>query len=97
MSWELLTIFAMAAVTYATRLLGFFLLQNKQLSPMAKNLFAQIPPCVLISVIAPEFTSTNLANWIGLIATLFAATRYSVLPTVVIGIVVTALARHFVG
>lgn len=96
MSWEVLTIFAMASVTYSTRLLGFFLLQKKQLSPMAKNLLAQVPPCVLISVIAPEFTSTNIADWIGLISTFLAATRFSVLPTVVIGIIVTALARHFI-
>lgn len=33
MSWEVLTILSMAAVTYSTRLLGFFLLQKKQLSP----------------------------------------------------------------
>ncbi|OBW95026.1 AzlD family protein [Gallibacterium salpingitidis] len=97
MSWEVLTIFAMAAVTYSTRLLGFFLLQKTQLSPMAKNLLAQVPPCVLIAVIAPEFTSSNPADWIGLLATFLAATRFSVLPTVVIGIIVTALARHFIG
>lgn len=97
MSWEVLTILSMAAVTYSTRLLGFFLLQKKQLSPTAKNLLAQVPACVLISVIAPEFTSSNPADWIGLIITFLAAIRFSFLPTVIIGIIVTGIARHFLG
>ncbi|MFC0323088.1 AzlD family protein [Gallibacterium melopsittaci] len=97
MSWEVLTILAMASVTYSTRLLGFFLLQKKQLSPMARNLLAQVPACVLISVIAPEFTSSHPADWVGLIITLLAAIRFSFLPTVTIGIIATALARHFLG
>ncbi|MFC0308961.1 AzlD family protein [Gallibacterium trehalosifermentans] len=94
MSWEILTIFVMAAVTYSTRLLGFFLLQNKHPSPMTRNLLAQVPACVLISIIAPEFTSDQPADWLGLIITLLAAMRFSFLPTVTIGIMATALARY---
>lgn len=92
-----LTIVLMAAVTYATRIGGFLILRNRTLSPRATAVMEAAPGCVLISVIAPDFVSNNPADLIAIAITLAAATRFSMLPTVTIGIVAAGLLRHFVG
>ena len=57
-SWpSFLTIIGMLCVTYSTRLLGYFALRNRILSPRAKQMMEAAPGCVLISVIAPYFVS----------------------------------------
>ena len=93
----LLTILSMAAMTYLTRTLGFALLRKRTLSPRAQAVLKAVPGCVLVSVIAPAFVSDNPANLIALAITLAAGLRFSLLPTVVIGIVSTGLLRHFLG
>ena len=89
-----LTIILMAAVTYLTRALGYIALRNRTLSPRATRVLEAAPGCVLISVIAPDFVSQHPADLIAIAVTLFAATRLSTLPTVVIGVVTAALLRH---
>jgi uncharacterized membrane protein len=49
---------------------------------------------VLISVIAPRFASTNPAGLTALALTVAAATRLSLLATVVVGVISTGLLRH---
>jgi uncharacterized membrane protein len=56
-----------------------------------------VPGCVLISVIAPAFVSRSLADLLALGITLLAATRLSLLPTVVIGAAAAGLLRHLIG
>lgn len=92
----LLTLVSMAIVTYLTRIVGFVAFRNRTLSRKAKAVLEAIPGCVLISVIAPAFVSSNPANLVALVVTLIAATRFSLLPTVVIGIVATGFLRHTV-
>jgi uncharacterized membrane protein len=55
------------------------------------------PGCVLISVIAPNFVSSNPADLIALALTVAAATRLSLLPTVLIGVISAGLLRHVMG
>lgn len=55
------------------------------------------PGCVLISVIAPHFVSGRLADLVALAITLLAASRLSVLPTILIGVASTGLLRHLLG
>ncbi|KFL28481.1 membrane protein [Devosia sp. 17-2-E-8] len=93
----LLTIVLMASVTYATRIGGYLLLRNRTLSPKATAVMEAAPGCVLISVIAPNFVANNPADLIGIAVTLLAATRFSMLPTVAIGVIATGLLRHFLG
>ncbi len=45
---------SMLAVTYSTRLIGFFALRNRTLSRRAQVVMEAAPGCVLISVIAPD-------------------------------------------
>lgn len=89
----LLTIVLMASVTYLTRIAGYALLQNRDLSPRALAVLDTAPGCVLIAVIAPRFVSDQPADLLGLAITLVAATRLSLLPTVLIGVAATGVLR----
>jgi branched chain amino acid efflux pump len=93
----LLTIVLMAGVTYLTRIGGYVVLRNRALGPRATAVMEAAPGCVLISVIAPDFVSDNPADLLALAITFLAATRLSMLPTVLIGIASAGLLRHLIG
>ncbi|WP_210529138.1 AzlD family protein [Rubellimicrobium arenae] len=93
----LLTIVLMALATYLTRIGGYLWLRNATLGPRAAAVLEATPGCVLISVIAPHFVSDRPADLAALAITLVAATRLSLLPTVLIGIVAAAGLRHLLG
>lgn len=76
----------MLAVTYSTRLIGFFALRNRTLSRRAQTIMEATPGCVLISVIAPYFVSDKPHELIAIALTALAACRFSMLPTVLIGV-----------
>ena len=92
-----LTIVLMAGVTYLTRIGGYVVLRNRTLSARATAVMEAAPGCVLISVIAPAFVSRNPADLLALAITFVAATRFSMLPTVLIGVASAGLLRHFIG
>lgn len=93
----LLTIVLMASVTYATRVGGFLFLRNRTLGPRATAVMEAAPGCVLISVIAPHFVANNPADLIAIAVTVLAATRFSMLPTVAIGVATAGLLRHLLA
>lgn len=95
--WTLLTLVLMASSTYFTRVVGYLLLRGRTLSPRMQYVMESLPGCVLISVIAPAFVSERPADLLALVATLAAASRFSLLPTVMIGIASAAVLRHLVG
>ena len=95
--WTLATILSMGLVTYLTRIGGYLLLGDRQLSPRTTTLLDAAPGCVLISVIAPMFVSGRIGDLIALAITVLAAARLGLLPTVLIAVISTALARHLVG
>ncbi len=84
---NVLTILMMASVTYATRVGGYVFLRNRTLSARTKTIMESLPGCVLITVIAPDFVTGHPADILALAVTTVAATRLSILPTVVIAIV----------
>jgi len=92
-----LTILLMAGVTYLTRIGGYVVLRNRTLSPRATAVMEAAPGCVLISVIAPDFVSRNPADLAALAITVLAATRLSMLPTVVIGVASAGVLRWLMG
>jgi len=55
------------------------------------------PGCVLISVIAPRFVSSDPADLLALTATVAAAVRLPMLPAVLIGVATAALFRHLLN
>lgn len=91
------TIALMALGTYMTRILGYLALRNRALSPRMRYVLESVPGCVLVSVIAPAFVSDHPADLLALAITVFAATRLSILPTVLIGIASAGLLRHLLG
>ena len=94
-STTLIAILLVAATTYLTRILGYVLLKNKTLSLSNKQrkILEVVPGCVLISVIAPYFVKDNVADLLAIAITLLAASRFSLLPTVVISMLSAALLR----
>ncbi|RVD50335.1 AzlD domain-containing protein, partial [Mesorhizobium sp. M7A.F.Ca.ET.027.03.2.1] len=72
-------------------------LRNRTLSGRATAVMEAAPGCVLIAVIAPAFVSKSPADILALAVTLVAATRLSMLPTVLIGVASAGLLRHFIG
>ena len=97
-SWtSLLTILGMLCVTYSTRLLGFFLLKNKTLSPRMARTLEAAPACELLSVIAPHFISHKPHELIALDVTLFMATRFSMLPTVMVAVATSGILGWLMG
>jgi uncharacterized membrane protein len=93
----LLTILLMALVTYATRIGGYVALRNRSLSPRAMAMLEATPGCVLISVIAPFFVTSEPAGLLALAVTLIAASRLKLLPTVLVGVGAAALLRAVMG
>lgn len=89
----ILTIVLMAMTTWFTRVAGFMLLRERTLGPRVRAVMEAAPGCVLITVIAPDFVTTNPADILGLAIALLAAMRFSLLPTVVISVVATAVLR----
>jgi uncharacterized membrane protein len=89
----LLAILCVAFTTYLTRILGYVLLKNKTLTNRQRKILEVVPGCVLISVIAPYFVRNNPADLIAIAITLFAASRFSLLPTVVISMFSAATLR----
>ncbi|MDH0303291.1 MULTISPECIES: AzlD family protein [unclassified Pseudomonas] len=89
----LVTVLGMALVTYLTRALGFLLLRNRAMGPQFTQVLEAAPGCVLIAVIAPKFVSGHPADLIALALTVYAASRFSILPVVVFAIVMTAALR----
>ncbi|MFA6155123.1 AzlD family protein [Mesorhizobium sp.] len=92
-----LTIVLMAGITYLTRIGGYVVLRNRRLGVRATAVMAAAPGCVLISVIAPAFVSRHPADLLALAITLIAATRLSMLPTVLIGVFSAGMLRHIIG
>ncbi|WP_111860769.1 AzlD family protein [Acinetobacter sp. CFCC 10889] len=92
-SATLIAILFIAATTYLTRILGYILLKNKTLSNKQRKIMEVVPGCVLISVIAPYFVRDNPSDLIAIVITLLAASRFSLLPTVIISMFSAALLR----
>jgi|SRR5699024_9763148 uncharacterized membrane protein len=92
-SATLIAIVFIAVTTYLTRVLGYVLLKNKTLTNRQKRILEVVPGCVLISVIAPYFVKDNPADLLAIVITLIAASRFSLLPTVLISMISAAILR----
>lgn len=89
----LLAIICVALTTYSTRVLGYILFKNRTLSARQKRILEVVPGCVLISVIAPYFVRDNIVDVIAMAITLLAASRFSLLPTVIVSMLSAAALR----
>lgn len=89
-----IAIIFIAATTYLTRVLGYVLLKHKTLSNKQRKILHVIPGCVLVSVIAPYFVKDHPADLLAMAITLWAASRFSLLPTVFISMLSAAALRY---
>jgi len=92
---SLLTFVLMALATYLTRIGGYLALRNRKLGPKATAIMDAAPGCVLISVLAPHFASGRPADMAALALTVVAASRLSMLPTVLVAVVSAGMMRNF--
>ncbi|WP_347455894.1 AzlD family protein [Acinetobacter sp. ANC 7454] len=88
-----IAILLVALTTYCTRILGYVLLKNKTLSKRQQKILQIIPDCVLVSMLVPYFLPKHPANLIAIVLTLCAASRFSILPTILISMVSAAFLR----
>jgi uncharacterized membrane protein len=86
-------ILAMALVTYATRITGFFIADRLVLRGRAKAAFEAIPPAVLVAVIAPSALATGWPETVAAAITALASTRLPLLGTIAAGVVAVVLLR----
>ena len=93
-SATVLAILSMASVTYLTRIGGYVLLPTRTLGPRAAAVMEPAPGCVLIALTAPNFVWRNPADLLALAVTVLAATRLSMLSTVLIAVAAAGLLRH---
>jgi uncharacterized membrane protein len=89
----LAAILAMAAITYATRVVGIALAGRLALRGRSKAAFEAIPPAVLVAVIAPAVLATGPAETLAALLTAVAATRLPLLGTVAVGVVAVVALR----
>jgi branched-subunit amino acid transport protein len=101
----LITILGMGAVTYLPRLLPVLLLAKKKLPPLVEAWLRYVPVAVLSAMLLPslvvndgvlDFSSSNLFLWAAVPTFLVAWKTGSLFGSVIVGMVVVALAR-FLG
>lgn len=90
----LITVLGMLAVTYTTRIAGFLFLRDREIGPRLRLMMEAAPGCILISVIAPHFVTGHPADLAALAVTIFCASRFSMLPTVILAILAAGLFRQ---
>jgi uncharacterized membrane protein len=89
----LAAIVAMAVVTYATRIAGFFIGERMMLRGRARAGFDAIPPAVLVAVIAPTALATGWPETAAAAVTILAATRLPLLATIAAGVLAVVALR----
>jgi branched-subunit amino acid transport protein len=101
-----LTLLGMMAVTYAPRVLPVWMLSSRQLPPVVVAWLRQVPVAVLAAMLFPalfvrggriSLGLDNLFLWAAVPAFLVAWRRRSFFGTVIVGIVVVAVARLVLG
>lgn len=88
-----IAILLVALTTYCARILGYVLLKNKTLNNRQRKILEVIPGCVLISMITPYFLRDDPADLIAIMSTLFVASRFGMLPTILISMASAAILR----
>ena len=92
----LLAILGMAAVTYLTRIGGFWLIGRFTLSKRAEVWLRYIPGCVLIAIVAPDVERGGPEAWSATLVAIAVTARTKSLPlAMVFGVATLLLLRLF--
>lgn len=92
---DLLAIIGMACATYFTRICGFLWLRKHQLSPRARAVLESSPCCVMVSVVAPSFMTTDPKTLVALLCAVGLSFKFSLGVTIVSSVVIMALLQNF--
>ena len=94
---EVLTILAMLVMTYSTRLLGWLFLKNRRFSVRTQALLEAAPGCVMVSIAAPFFFTTNPAHLCALAVAILVSRQYGLAWTVAACVATAAVLGHLLG
>jgi uncharacterized membrane protein len=93
----LLTILGMAAMAYATRAGGFWLMGRVTPTPRVEAWLRALPGAVLISIVAPLVLNGGLVEKLGALVTVLAtALFHNILLAVCLGVGIVCLLRLFI-
>lgn len=73
---------------------GVPLFKEKKLSPQTRKLLDAAPGCVMVSVVAPAFMTTNPADLVTLIIVVFLAKKLNLAVMTALAVALNALLRH---
>ncbi|MDO5532175.1 AzlD family protein [Sutterella sp.] len=92
---EFIVICGMLVATYSTRLIGWLVLRNRPVSPTMQRVLDAAPGCVMISIVAPAFMTTNVVTLVTLAATVLVAFRAHLAVTILFAVGFNALLQTF--
>ena len=95
-SIEMITILGMGVATFFTRICGFLWLRKHTLSPRAQAVLEASPCCVMVSVVAPAFMTTDWKTLLALLLTTVIAFKANLGITIVSSVIFMALLIHLV-
>ena len=89
-----LLILALALATYGTRIAGHLILSRfEKLDPRVEAALDAVPAAVITALVVPAVLATGAAETIAAGATILAALRLPVIPTLLIGAVTVSVLR----
>ena len=94
---EFLTILGMLCMTYSTRLLGWLFLKNRTFSPRTRAMLEAAPGCVMVSIAAPFFFTTNPAHLCALAVAILVSRKYGLAWTVAACVATAAVLGRIMG
>ena len=94
---EFLTILGMLCMTYSTRLLGWLFLKNRTFSPRTRAMLEAAPGCVMVSIDAPFFFTTNPAHLCALAVAILVSRKYGLAWTVAACVATAAVLGRILG
>ncbi len=89
----ILAITAMALVTYATRLAGYWLTRHRRLSHDSRALLTAMPPATMAALITPGLITAGPADWSAAVALLLLASRLPMVPAVALSTAIALVLR----
>ena len=92
---EFIVICGMLLATYSTRLIGWLVLRRHPVSPRMQRILDAAPCCVMISIAAPAFMTTNIVTLVTLAATVVVALKTNLAITIVFAVAFNALLQTF--
>lgn len=92
----LLAIAGMALVTYATRLLGPWIVVRLKPGPRALAALEALPAAILTALVAPSVLTTGPAESLAALVTVIAALRLPLIATMVIGVACVVALRQLI-